>query len=262
MWSLLCFFYIVFAVMQIYQEGFNGVEFVKTLAGLIGFLGTFILILYQRNLTFNFYWTRFKNWLRNYPTKWKLDVRFDGSFNDDLISTISDFLLKLNSSNKVVKIFHKTVNSINFSIKDTLNFYLDYQPSSFSGVDYDTIDISLAAFEIGSNDSKIKLNSDILPLFTRFQELLKPNNTSFVLNITFLKGNPFYSVFISHLKPSQINSFNINLHLDNYSDTINKNIVMINKENVIVNAHDIHSLKELSYDFIYFSTNVKHYLKV
>jgi len=139
---------------------------------------------------------------------------------------------------------------------------LDFQPKHINSLSYDTIDISLSPFEIGSNSSKRKLDSQIIPFLTNLQSFIKPDNTSYVLNISFIKDNPFFTLFISHLDPSQINSFNINLHIDAYSRNACKDIVTINKENIIVNANDLHSLKELANDFIFLSTNVKHYLKV
>jgi len=260
-WLIILIIYSVVSIIQLAGYGFNTAELVKTLAGFLGISITFLLLLYQNSLTFYFYWTRLKNWFRNYPSKWQLDIRYDGQFQGDTIKTVTNLISKLNNDNIPTKIFHQTVNSINFSVYDTLNFYLTYQPRGFNQFEYDTIDISLAPFEIGCNDSKRKLDTKIIPILNRLQEILRPENSSYVLNISFIKGNPFFTVFISHLKISQVSTFTVNLHLDDYSSGKTKDFVTIQKENVVINANNLHSLKQLAYDFIYLSSTAKRYIK-
>lgn len=261
-WFFVCILYAIFSIMQIYSSDFKNTDLVIIIVGFFGLLTSLLKHLYQSNLTFYLYWVKFKNWFRNYPSKWELNIRFDGDYNVDVIKRIENFIISNQNIFRNSKVFHKTKNSINFSIFSTLNLYLDFQPKHINSFNYDTIDISISPFEIGSNSSKRKLESQIIPFLSNLQSFLKPDNTSYVLNISFLKNNPFFAIFISHLDPTQINSFNINLHIDAYSKNSSKDIVTINKENIIVNANDLHSLKELANDFIFLSTNVKNYLKV
>jgi hypothetical protein len=261
LWLVIWITYLVVSIIQIAGDSFTTAELIKTIAGFLGISSTFLLLLYQNSLTFYFYWTRFKNWFRNHPSKWQLDVRFDGHFQGDPTKRVSELLLQLEKDKVSVKVFHQTVNSINFSVYDTLNFYLTFQPKQFNQFEYDTIDIALAPFEIGCNDSKHKLDTKIIPILNRLQEVLKPDNSSYVLNISFVKGNPFFTVFISHLKTSQVSTFTVNLHLDDYSRGKAKDFVTIQKENVVINANDLHSLKQLAYDFIYLSSAAKRYIK-
>lgn len=260
-WLFFCIVYVVVSIIQLSENGYTSTEIVKTIAGFVGLLSTFFIVLYQNNLTFYFYWSRLKNWLRNYPSQWRLDVRFDGKFSPDSIKDIENFVSNLSKDKISTRIFHKTANAIDFSVHDTLHFYFTYQPEEFNQYGHDTIDVSLAPFEIGANDSKDRLDKRILPLLSQIQNILKPQNTSFVLNITFTKGNPFFALFVSHLRSSQISDFTINLLLSEYSRATAKDIVTVKKENIIITAHDIHSLKQLVYDFIYLSTNAKKYIK-
>ncbi len=261
-WFVVCILYAIFSLIQIKSPDFKNTDLVIIITGFFGLLASLLKHLYQSNLSFYLYWIKFKNWFRNYPSKWELNIRFDGNFDDDIVKKLDGFIQSNQNIYDNSKVFHKTKNSINFSIFSTLNFYLDFQPKHINSLNYDTIDISLSPFEIGSNSSKRKLESQIIPFLSNLQNFLKPDNTSYVLNISFIKDNPFFTLFISHLDPTQINSFNINLHIDAYSKNSCKDIVTINKENIIVSANDLHSLKELANDFIFLSTNVKHYLKV
>jgi len=215
----------------------------------------------QNNLTCFFYWTRFKNWLRNYQTTWKVDARYDGNFDKDVIKIIENFISDIRTSGKSVKIFHKTMNSINFTLYNTLNFYIDYQQQHDFNPNISTIDISLSSFDIGCNDSKEKLNMEIIPIFSQLQNLIKPNNYSYIINLSFKSSNPFYSIYLAHLNSSEINTFLVDLQIDKYSKGKSKDLVTVRKNNIIVNANDLHSLKELSNDFIYLSSNVKKYLR-
>lgn len=261
-WFFICILYVIFSIIQINSPGFKNTDLVIIITGFFGLIASLLKHLYQSNLTFYLHWVKFKNWFRNYPSKWELNIRFDGNFDDDIVKKLDGFIQSKQNINYNSKIFHKTWNSINFSIFTTLNFYLDFQPKNINSLNYDTIDISLSPFEIGSNSSKRKLESLIIPFLSNLQNFLKPDNTSYVLNISFIRDNPFFTLFISHLNPEQINSFNINLHIDTYAKSSCKDIVTINKENIIVSANDLHSLKELANDFIFLSANVKHYLKI
>ena len=261
-WFSVCIFYLVFSIIQIKSPDFKNTDLIIIVIGFMGLLASLLKHLYQNNLTCYLHWVRFKNWFRNYPVNWDLNIRFDGSFDEDVISKIEKFIQTNQRVYDKTKVFHRTKNSLNFSVFGTLNFYLDFQPKHINNFNYDTIDISLNAFEIGSNSSKRKLESEIIPFLSKLQNILKPDNTSYVLNITFIQNNPFFTIFISHLNPSQIKSFNINLHIDAYSRNSFKDVVTITKENIIINANDLHSLKELANDFIYLSTNVKQYLRV
>jgi hypothetical protein len=188
-------------------------------------------------------------------------VRYDGKFGQDCISSISRFVSDLKRDGTNAKIQHQTTNSMNFIIHDTLNFYLTYAVAGNFDIENDQIDLALSPFEIGCNDSKRKLDTKIIPILNRLYEILKPRICSYVLDISFLKGNPFFTLFVSHLKVTQIGTFTINLLLDEYSESKAKDVVTIQKENVIVSANNLHSLKQLAEDFIYLSANAKRYLK-
>ncbi len=253
-WFILTVVYI-FCAFKTYKDISN---LPIMIGGFIGLFSSFIFSLYQNNLNFYFYIVKFKNWIKNYATKWQVNIRYDGDFDSDIIGKVQKFLDKKQKEHIPVKIFHKTLNSINFSIYDTLNFYFDFQPQKTSPYEYGIVDISLSAFEIGSNDAKDRINTILVPLLTDFQEMLHPTNCSYVVNIDFNKFNPFYSIYISHLKANQINSFTINLKLKEYAE---KDIVIVQKDKIVINASNLHSLKELSTDFICLSANVKKYIK-
>lgn len=259
--TVLNIFYIVFSLIQILSPTFQPTNLILILSGFIGMVFSLFKQLYQNSLTFYLYWHKLTNWMRNYPAKWNLAIRFDGTFSTNVIQDVDWFIHNNLNYLKKSKTHYKTNNSINFTVNDTLSFYIDYLPKDFSNYEYDTLDISLHPFEIGCNSSKGKLETEIIPFLTQLQDKFKPDNSSYVLNISFLTQNPFFAVFIAHLSPKLVNSFNINLQIDEYNKTTCKDIVTINKDNVIVNANSVYALKELANDFIYLSSHVKQYIR-
>jgi len=259
--GLFWFLYLIFALINIFNGAYDGPQLVETLLGFVGLSVTFLYYLYQHSLSFYIYWSRFINWFRNYPSRWRIDIRFDGDFKDDVIKEISDFVVSSKNKYSNAKIYQRTFNSINFSISETLNFYIDLRHKGTNGYDFDTIDISLAPFEIGSNNSKQKLNTEIIPILNDLQKIIKPNNTSFVFNVKFLKYNPFHPFFIARLKPSQIETFRIDLKIDKYSKLESGDFVSIDKDTICLTASDVHVLKELFNDFIYLSSGIKNVLR-
>lgn len=260
-WAVIWIAFVMISILKICTTSFELADFIITIGGFIGLSSTLFLVLYQNNLTVYFYWTRIKNWLRNYSAKWQISIRFDGNFNLDVINHIKIYVENIIKSKKKAKILHKNLNSINFSIYDTMNFYVHFEDSQTNNLPYKTLDIVLSSFEIGTNDSRDKLNKEIIPIFSELQQIVKPENTSYVLDISFRKHNPFYTVFISHLKTSQIRTFTVDLLLNEYSNCSINDLVTVNKNNIIINAQNVHALKELSNDFIYLSPNIKKYLK-
>lgn len=261
-WLVVWIIYIIVSFLKyINSPTFDFENFLITLSGFIGITSTLFLVLYQNSLTFYFYWTRFKNWFRNYSATWQSNIRFDGHFDYDVINKIKIYVESQTKLKHKAKILHKTNSSINFLINDTLNFYVEYESQKTTQLGYDTLDIKLSAFNIGSNDSREKLNKELIPIFEELYKIIRPENASYVLNIKFKKTNPFYTVFVSHLKTSHIKTFTVDLLLDQYSNCSSKDIVTVNKENIVINANTIHALKELTNDFIYLSTNLKKYLR-
>ncbi|MDO9391653.1 MAG: hypothetical protein Q7U71_07765 [bacterium] len=226
-------------------------------AGFIGLTSTFISKLYCNSFTFYLYWNRFKYKLRNYTTKWKITIRYDGTFPPEVIKVIEQYILAKKENGKIL---HANNNSINFTINDALNFYLDYQPKHINKCSFDTLDVSLTTFEIGCNDSKAKLDTEIIPILTELNTLIKPDNVSYALSISFI-DNPFFALLLSHLKDEYIKSFSLDLKLNKYNVGENADKVSINKSNIVINSNDLHSLNELAKDFIYLSNNLKHYVK-
>jgi hypothetical protein len=203
---------------------------------------------------------RVRNWLRNYPSKWKLDVRYEGKFSFDVLDRVQSVVLEMGKNGLSVKIMHKSTNTIQFTISDTMSFVLDVE-IPLSGSIIIKLIISMAPFEIGCNDAKRKLNEEIIPVLTRLEKTIAPDNTAYVMSIDFINRNPFQSLFASRLNPDQIASYNVTFLWGQYSKEARQDFVEVNKKGVVLNTGELHSLNEMANDFLYLSASLKQFMK-
>ena len=243
------------------QEEFKYRLLILLLSGFVGLLVDFFTQLQKHNLSFYFWWLRWKNKLRNYKAKWSLFIRFSGKFNEDIIKELEDFILSKEKIKGNKKIIRTTNQSIEFSIDDTIRFEVIYEPESPLDSTVGDISFKLFAFEIGCNDAEEKLNSKIVPLLEIFRDFLRPQKTSYTLDVDFQGRNPFYALYIEHLKPEQIDDFNVNLVIDEYTKGTRGDNVSIKKDKVNIVTSSSNSLALLAKDFIFLSPAIKKLVK-
>ncbi len=243
------------------QKELKSSLFIILLSGFIGLLADFFTQLQKYSLPFYFWWLRCKNKLRNYKAKWSLVIRFYGKFNEDIIKGLEDFILSDNNIKGDKKIIRTTNQSIEFSIDDTIRFDVIYEPETSLDSTIGDISFKLFPFEIGCNDAEEKLNSKIVPLLEIFQSFLSPQKASYTLDVDFQGRNPFYALYIEHLKPEQIDDFSVNLIVDKYTKTHRGDNVSIKKDRVNIATNSTNSLTLLAKDFIFLSPNIKELVK-
>lgn len=263
--SILFIAYLIVGIVDLSIKHYNG-EFVNAylitfVAGVFPFLYVILNILTKNNLKAYFWFTRILNRIKNPTSKWNIIVSYRGKFNSDIIDKFSSHLLKETFISFPVKIMNRTNQSINFVVQDTLNLYLEYENASINNKQEDTIAISFPWFEISCNNSERKLNQEIVPLLDRLNDYFKPESTAYTLNIDFMGKNPFYTVFIDHLKLEQIDDFNVNLNFGKYCIGPKKDRVTINKDKIYIMTTNVGNLKELAKDFIFLSPDLSRLLQ-
>ena len=258
--SILFIAYLFFGITDLFTK-FESKELIKFIAGIIPFLYSLFSLVLKVNLKIYFWWTRVINRIKNPTTKWNIVVSFEGNFVQDLIDKFENKLIDKNFINADVKIMHRNNQSLNFVIDETLNLYLDYENSKFVNKTKDIVNICFPTFEISCNNSEKKLNEEIVPLLEKFKDYFKPDSSSYTLNIDFMGKNPFYSVFIDHIRLEQIDDFNVNLHFDKYSLDNRKDRVTIKKDEIHIISVALNNFKELAKDFIFLSPDLAKMLK-
>ena len=204
---------------------------------------------------------RISNRIKNPTIKWNINVRYNGKINENIIQSLETEVFNEQNLNLSVKIMNKTNQSINVVVNETLNLYINYVNSSFCNTEKDEVIVNFPTFEISCNNSQKKLNKEIIPLINKIKSLIQPESSSYTLNIDFIRKNPFYTVFIDHLRLDQIDDFSVNLNLDTYSIDDKKDRVSINKNKIHIITDTTNNLKELAKDFIFLSPDLSKLLQ-
>jgi hypothetical protein len=111
--------------------------------------------------------------------------------------------------------------------------------------------------EVSYGHARKKIETQIIPVVLALKDFLKPESSSYDLNVDFPDRNPFFAVYIAHLKAEQIGDFRVLLHLDAYSRSPRPESVEISRQNLHVTALSTDSFKELALDFILLSADTK-----
>ena len=254
-WTIFVLAYLVIWFFKIGSEETSST--IIFISGLLVLLIKLFDSLQKQLLKLYFFKLRIWHWLKNTKAKWWIGVRFDGNYSQDIVSQFREFLLSDDLRSRSIKIKHFSGQRINFLVKDSLNFYADLTLGEHYNLSHDSLTIELSAIEIGYNDSVEKLNTEIIPLLESFSRFFKPNNQSFDFHIEFQKSNPFFALYINHLKPESIEDFNVYLHIDEYSGTQKADTVQINKEKICITTQSTNALKELARDFLLLSPKMK-----
>lgn len=210
-------------------------------------------------LRYYFFFTRIRQKITNPTTKWSLVVSYDGVDVETPIQSLETVLLDGAKIRKRVVFHSKSNATIDFSIDETMHFFVEYHPADTIGIPEASVSVKLGTLEIGSNAATAKLEKEILPLVEIFQSILQARHTSYSLGINFLGFNPFYSRYLKNLKADAIDNFRINLVV-NESKVGVRDSVEINKDGVSIVANSLTSLKKLAEDFIFQSPNLKNIL--
>jgi hypothetical protein len=261
MFSIIFWFDIIVAymVVGILKFGDENIPYIIIfVSGLTGLLVNLFNALQKKLLGLYFWKLRIWHRVKNSKSKWWLIVRLDGNYSENKVSEFKEFLINNASEKWPTKIRHSSSHDLNFNIKDSLNFYVELTSGKHYNLPYDFLTIELSPIEIGYNDSIEKLNAEIVPLLNAFSQFLKPENQSFDFHIEFQKSNPFFALYINHLKPESIKDFHVYLHVEEYSSTQKADTVQIDKKNICITAQSIDALKELAKDFLLLSPKIKN----
>jgi len=230
------------------------------LSGMVVLLINLYNSLQKKSLGLYFWTLRKWHHFKNSKAKWWLLVRYDGHYSSDILNKFKELLMG-NSNNWETKIKNFSIQSIDFIIQDSLNFYAELSFGRHTNLPYDYLTIELSAIEIGYNDSVEKLNTEIIPLLETFTNFFKPENQSFDFHIEFQRSNPFFALYINHLKPESIKDFHVYLHVKEYSVTQKADTVQIDKKKICITTQSTNALKELAKDFLLLSPQVKKLVK-
>ena len=251
---------VVFAVAASYSLYANfSVPYLMTLlVGLTGILVAFVKALSNSNLRVYFWSERLRIWwLSDSVTRWWFAVGFDGNFAPTVIHDLLTFLRDPKQFRFPVKIDYIKDREIQVEIDKTLTLKIGFDPTLVSASGQPHISVLSKSLEVSYGHARKKINSQIIPVVSALEKFLSPENASYDLNVDFPERNPFFAVYVAHLKPEQIGDFRVLLHLDAYSASPKPETVEISRQNLHVTTQSTDSFKQLAADFILLSLDAK-----
>jgi hypothetical protein len=195
-------------------------------------------------------------------TRWTFAARFDGDFGQDCLAEVISFLCDPKTFSMQVRVESHSSRQAIVTIDGSLVLTFSLELQEFSeanlagGEDKAHFTVVSRVLELPYRYSVEKIQRQIVPLLTVLAARLSAAHSSFELDVEFRGKNPFFEVYIAHLKPEQIDDFRVTLHVDSTSPT-RKDRVEIASKHVHITATSTDSLTRLASDFILLSPDVK-----
>jgi hypothetical protein len=236
----------------------NGIpEAVARSSGLIALLMGLVGALQKSSLTVYFLFQRLL--VRFSPDttgRWWFSARYDGHFADSVVRSLTAHLAsdKFRFSSKVDK---ESALTAEVEIDQTLLLKIQFDPAQDSEDGEGHVTVISRVMEVSYGHAKRKIEQQIIPVLQAVVDVLKPSSSSFELDVQFLKRNPFFAVYISHLRPEQVQDYRVVLHVDGSHPSGKPERVEISKERVHVTAGSTHTFKSMAEQFVLLSPDVK-----
>ncbi len=238
------------------HAGLNHADIASQTGTVIGLGFAFVTFLGKANMRFYFFLQRCK--LRFDPTsvtKLSLTVRFDGLFSDEVLSELVSFLTDHNKFVQPSRLQHISSRSALLYLTPGMTLALTQEPASLSFDAKSHIQICLNELELPTHYAATKLERQILPLISTIGTFLHFESEVLQVDLGFGKRNPYFSLYISHLKPDQVSDFTITLYIPkNEADKLDK--IVIRKTTLTLTAGTVDGMAQLARDYILLSPHL------
>ncbi len=188
--------------------------------------------------------------------RWWFSARYDGRFDDSVIRLLSSHFqsetFRFNS-----KVESENALTAQVEIDQTLFVKIQLDPRHLSEDGEDHVTVISRVMEVSYGHAKRKLEQQIVPVLQAMSDVLRPRNSSFELDVQFLKRNPFFAVYIAHLRPEQVQDYRVVLHVDGSHPSGRAETIEITKQKVHVTAKTTHSFQSIAEQFVLLSPDLK-----
>lgn len=233
-----------------------------SLASFVGLSAAFLGTASRKNLKIYFMFQRLRIWWHSDAvTRWSIGARFDGDYDAETLVHLLAFLRDGKRFRFPIKVDHSATREAQVEIDKTFTIKLSVDPEGAFATDAtDGINGNLTLIsktvEVSYGHAKKKLDGQIIPVLTAIRDFLNPQNSSYELHVDFDKNNPFFAIYIDHLKPEQIGDFNVVLYPNMYSNLPRPEKAEISRYGVHITSGSTDSLNQLARDFILLSPDL------
>jgi hypothetical protein len=233
-------------------------ESISKVSGLVALLSAFATALQKASLRVYFLFQKIA--IRFFPdttSRWRFSARYDGQFRDD--DSIRRLIEHFQSADFrfPFKVERQDNLTAQIEVDQTLILDIQFDPQHIADDQCDHLTIISKVMEVSYGHAKKKLDSQIVPVLQAVSDVLRPDSSSFELDVQFLGRNPFFAVYISHLRPDQVQDYRVVLHVDGRHPTGRTEKVEITKEKVHVTAKTTNAFRSLAEQFVLLSPDLK-----
>jgi hypothetical protein len=255
-YTILLIVYVASLIYSLYHPG-PLPEIVARLSGGAALLTGFANALQKASLRVYFLFQKIA--IRFFPdttSRWWFSARYDGHFRDAVISELNKHF-QSKDFRFTCKVEREDSVSAQIEIDQTLPLSMQFEPAHFAEDTLGHLTVVSRVMEVSYGHAKKKLQQQIMPVLQAINDILKADNSSFELDVQFLKKNPFFAVYIAHLRPDQIHDYKVVLHVDGSHSSGKHEKVEITKEKVHVTAKTPDSFRHMAEQFVLLSPDLK-----
>ncbi len=232
-------------------------DIISKISGLVALLSAMGMALQKSSLRVYFFFQRIA--IRFFPdttSRWWFSARYDGHFSAASVHLLIQHF-QSNDFRFPIKVEREDNLSAQIDVDDTLVLNIQLDPQSISEDQLDHITVLSKVMEVSYGHAKKKLDAQIVPVLQAISDVLRPENSSFELDVQFLRRNPFFAVYIAHLNPSQVQDYRVVLHVDGGHASGRTEKVEITKEKIHVTTQTTNSFRSIAEQFVLLSPDLK-----
>jgi hypothetical protein len=226
-------------------------------SGLVALLSAMGTALQKSSLRVYFFFQKIA--IRFFPdttSRWWFSARYDGQFPADSVRRLIQHF-QSSEFRFPVKVEREDNLTAQIDVDETLILKIQLDPQDVSEDQCDHITILSKVMEVSYGHAKKKLDTQIIPVLHAISGVLRPENGSFELDVQFLRRNPFFAVYIAHLKPEQVQDYRVVLHVDGGHPSGRTETVEITKEKIHVVAQTTNSFRSIAEQFVLLSPDLR-----
>jgi|ERR1017187_496067 hypothetical protein len=229
-------------------------------SSLLAFIGVgraFLDALSKDNLHVYFALQRLRLWWHSdFVARWWIAARFDGNYSPEVVGTILDYFRDPARFKFSSQVDFQNSREAQIQIDETLILRVSYDRPE-DGDTASHVTILSKTVEVSYGHTKAKLEKQIVPVLVGLKDLLTPASSSYELDVEFGDRNPFFAVYVAHLRPDQIGDFKVVLRPHTCSAAIDQDKLEISKSALHITTGSTESFRKLAVDFVLLSPDVR-----
>jgi hypothetical protein len=164
-------------------------------------------------------WSRLKYWVLNKETAWDLSLQFRGHFSGDALERFVHRLalehpgetevLQSESSHFLIR--YRRLFTVDFTLAQSYESLAHKEADN--EMDFAELDVTVYEQQVSYRRSRQVLERILIPFAEQLKDKFTPESTSYSLRVRFDRDNPFFGIYLKHLRADLVSEFQFEFHL-------------------------------------------------